>query len=346
MRTRVKLISRIIEVFFILLFFLSVVFYRLVTYGIDQGIGQLSIVWNARPVGDVMKDTNVSDSIKAKLQLMDEIKNFAVDSLGMKPTKNYTTFYDQQGKSILWVLTASEKYKLQPFHWTFPVVGKVSYKGFFNFEKGKREEKKMSMEGFDTDFHPTSAWSTLGWFRDPILSNFLNKSEGQIAELIIHEMTHATLYVKSSVDFNENLASAVGEEGAEVFLTYKYGDTSGVLNDYRHRNEDYNRYASHMLSGTKRLDSLYQSFKSSDKEEIKEKEKQKMIKEIIGSLDTISFHQKERYRKLFDDRLPNNSYFLGFTRYDAQKEKMKKELKEKFQKNIHQYLDDLKNKYK
>ena len=346
MQKGIKILIRLIEASFILLFLLSVIFYHLVTYGIDQGIGQLKIVWNARPVADVMSDASVSDSIKAKLLLMDEIKNFAVDSLGMKPTKNYTTFYDQQGKSILWVLTASEKYRLQPYHWTFPVVGKVSYKGFFNFEKGKREEKKMSMEGFDTDFHSTSAWSTLGWFRDPILSNFLNKSEGQIAELIIHEMTHATLYVKSNVDFNENLASAIGEEGAEEFLTYKYGDSSGALNDFRHRNEDYNRYASHMLSGTKRVDSLYQSFTSADNEETKQKQKQRMIKEIISSLDTVSFHQKERYRKLFDDRLPNNSYFLGFTRYDAQKEKMKKELKEKFQKNINRYLNDLKDKYK
>ena len=90
------------------------------------------------------------------------------------------------------------------------------------YEKGKKEEEKLADAGYDTDYNTTSAWSTLGWFRDPILSNILYRTEGQVADLIIHEMTHATLYAKSSVDFNENLASAIGEVGAELFLKYKY----------------------------------------------------------------------------------------------------------------------------
>ncbi len=345
MQKILRIFSRLIEAFFILIFFLSAVFHQLVTYGIDQGIGQLGIVWNARPVSEVMNDASVSDTIKTKLRFIEVVKKFAIDSLGLKASDNYTTFYDQHGKSSLWVLTASEKYRLQPFEWKFPVIGKVSYKGFFIYQNGKKEERELLMNGFDTDYHPTSAWSTLGWFRDPILSNFLNRSEGQIAELIMHEMTHATLYVKSRVDFNENLASAVGEEGAEEFLIFNYGDSSAALADYRNRNEDYNRFASHMLSGTRRLDSLYNTFKSTDNEETKKIMKQKMIRGIVISLDTVSFHQKKRYMKMFDDELPNNSYFLGFTRYDAQKEAMKKELKEKFQHNIKKYLYDLKNKY-
>jgi len=346
MRKAISIFFRLIEVFFIVLFLFSTVFYQLVTYGIDQGIGQLGIVWNARPVSEVMNDAAAGDTVKTKLLLIEEIKKFAIDSLGLKASNNYTTFYDQHGKSILWVLTAAEKYRLQSYEWKFPVIGRVSYKGFFIYEKGKKEEQKLLAKGFDTDFRPTSAWSTLGWFRDPILSNFLNRSEGQIAELIIHEMTHATLYVKSSVDFNENLASAVGEEGAEEFLKFKYGDSSEVLIDFRNRNEDYNRFASHMLSGTRQLDSLYHTFSSTDQEETKNSLKQMMIKSIVESLDTVSFHKKKRYTKLFDnDQLPNNAYFLGFTRYDAQKEEMKKELKEKFQHNIKKYLYDLKNKF-
>ena len=346
MKTGLKIFYRIIEIVFILLFLLSTVFHDLVTYGIDQGIGQAGIIWNAKPVSEVMNDPHVNDTIKQKLRLIEVIKKFAIDSLGMKSSENYTTFYDQHGKSILWVLTASQKYKLEPYYWKFPVVGKVSYKGFFINKNGKKQEQELVKKGFDTDYHSTSAWSTLGWFRDPILSNFLGRSDGQLAELIIHEMTHATLYVKSSVDFNENLASAVGEEGAEEFLKFKFGDSSTALSDYRNRNDDYNHFAAHMLLGTKRLDSLYLSFKSTDPEELKNSLKQTMIKEIVASLDTVSFHHKDRYRKLFDDsHLPNNAYFLGFTRYDAQKEEMKKELKKKFQNNIKKYLYDLKQKY-
>jgi predicted aminopeptidase len=341
----IRAIAFMIELFFIVAFLLSSVFHSLVSYGIDQGIGQLKIVWQARPVTEVLNDPGISDSVKVKLRLIEEIKKFAIDSLGLKASKNYSTLYDQHGKPALWVLTASEQYNLKPYEWKFPVVGKVSYKGFFIYENGKKEEEKLKRDSFDTDFQPTSAWSTLGWFRDPILSNFLFRNEGQIAELIIHEMTHATLYVKSSVDFNENLASAVGEEGAEKFLIAEHGDSSTELLEYRNRNEDYNRFASHMLSGAKQLDSLYQSFTQNETRGKKATLKQQLIGEIVSSLDTVSFHNKKRYAKIFSvNHLPNNAYFLGFTRYDAQKEEMKKELREKFHHDIKKYLYELKIK--
>ena len=128
MRTGLKIFYRIIEVVFILLFLLSAVFHDLVTYGIDQGIGQAGIVWNAKPVSEVLNDPGVNDTIKQKLRLIEVIKKFAIDSLGMKSSENYTTFYDQHGKSILWVLTASQKYKLEPYYWKFPVVAKQKCK--------------------------------------------------------------------------------------------------------------------------------------------------------------------------------------------------------------------------
>ena len=319
---------------------------RLVTYGIAQLQGQLHIVWNAKPIEEVMKDSTVPDSLKEKLVLVGEIKKFAVDSLGLKLSKNYTTVYNQKGKPVLWVLTAAEKYELKSFHWKFPLLGTVEYKGFFDYEKGKKEEKKLADEGYDTDYSTTSAWSTLGWFRDPILSNILYRTEGQVADLIIHEMTHATLYVKSSVDFNENLASAIGEVGAEQFLKYKYGDSSEASIKYRNSRDDYNYFASHLLRGVDKLDSLYKTFSSSASEQSKAEKKRETIKEIVSTLDTISFHNKARYLKLFSEALPNNAYFLAFRRYDSQKEEMKKELKEKFGRNISAYLNYLKEKYK
>ncbi len=341
-----RIFLRTIESLVILLFLFIVIFHKLVSYGIDQAIGQLNIVWSARPIEDVMKDASVNDTIKLKLRFVEEIKKYAIDSLGLKASENYTTLYDQHRKPALWVLTASEKYQMKSFEWWFPVVGNVGYKGFFVFDKGKDEQKELDEKGYDTDYNPTSAWSTLGWFRDPILSNFLYKTDGQIAELIIHEMTHATLYVKSSVDFNENLASVIGEAGAEQFLKYKYGDSSEVLKEYLNRNEDYNRFAQYMIAGTKKLDSVYHSFNSDDATSFKDEMKQKTIKEIVASLDTISFHNRKRYEKLFEDELPNNAYFLGFTRYDALKDKMKKEMKEEARGDIKMYIEQLKIKYK
>lgn len=346
MRNALKFFFRFFELFFILIFFLAVIFHKLVSYGIDQGTGQLAIVWNARPVDDVMKDASVSDSVKTKLNLIEEIKKFAIDSLGLKPSENYSTLYNQHGKPVLWVLTAAEKYKMKSFEWWFPVVGTVGYKGFFNFEKGKREEQKLIDGGYDTDYGPTSAWSTLGWFRDPILSNVLNRTDGQLAELFIHEMTHATLYVKSSVDFNENLASFIGEEGAIQFFKFKYGDSTTAMTDYLNGKEDYDLFSNQMLIGLQKLDSLYKTFTEHTIVTEKEMQKKKIIREIISSLDTVSFYKKERYKNYFSvEHLPNNAFFLSFQRYDSKKDEMKIEMKEKFSNDFKKYLNYLKHKY-
>jgi predicted aminopeptidase len=341
-----RFIKRFPEVLLMTIILLSSCNIRLVNYGIAQLNGQLHIVRNARPIEEVLEDPAVADSLKEKLLLVGEIKKFAVDSLGMKLSKNYTAVYDQKGKPVLWVLTAAEKYELKSYHWHFPFLGTVEYKGFFDYEKGKKEERKLSELGYDTEYSPTSAWSTLGWFRDPILSNILYRTEGQVADLIIHELTHSTLYVKSSVDFNENLASAIGEVGAEQFLRAHFGDSSEEVIRYRFYRDDYNSFASHMLRGNDKLDSLYKTFSASDDGNSRSEKKKETIKSIVATLDTISFHNKSRYLRIFSEALPNNAYFLAFKRYDSQKEEMKAELKEKFAGNIKSYLDYLKEKYK
>ena len=315
--------------------------FNLVAYGINQLKGQLSIVWNAKPLAEVMSDPDFPDSLKQKLRLIEEVKIFAIDSLGLKPSDNYSTLYDQHGKPLLMNLTAAEKFHLKPYTWNFPLLGTVSYKGFFNFKKGNREADELKAKNYDIEYSPVSAWSTLGWFRDPVFTGMLKRNEGQLAELIIHEMTHATIYLKSSVDFNENLASAVGETGAEKFLSSKYGKNSSQLETYKNEQEDYNLFAGHMLAGTKLLDSLYKLI--NDKPEFeKAKLKNEMIEGIVTSLDTISFHNVRYKTRFSKDDMPNNAYFLSFVRYDAQKDEMKRELQNKFNGKIKSYLDSLK----
>ena len=206
---------------------------------------------------EVLDDKAVPDSVKQKIQFIETVKRFAIDSIGLKPSENYTTFYDQDNKPLLWVLTVSEPFKLKAYEWKFPLLGSVSYKGFFDYDNAKEEELSMKSQGYDTDLGEVSAWSTLGWFHDPILSNMIYRSKGQIAELIIHELTHSTIYLKSNVNLNENLASVCGEQGAIRFLKSVYGEKSDELTDYLNRKEDYDRFSRQMLIGTHLLDSLY-----------------------------------------------------------------------------------------
>ncbi|MBK7650286.1 MAG: aminopeptidase [Flammeovirgaceae bacterium] len=196
--------------------------WQLVLYGARQGYGQLKIVMEAKPIAKLMDDPAFPDSLKMKLELIQEIRKYAIDSLGLKDTKNYTTVYDQHGEEIMWVVQACEPFQLAPKMWKFPIVGAMPYKGFFEKERAMNERNQLEQEGYDTSIRNPGGWSTLGWFTDPILSNMLKRNEGDLASLIIHEMVHATVFVKDDVNFNENLASFVGDTAAYYFFGFTF----------------------------------------------------------------------------------------------------------------------------
>lgn len=319
---------------------------KLVLYGINQLQGQLHIVQNAKPIEEVLKNKKLKENYKRKLLLIQEIKKFAVDSLGLKNSDNYSTFYDQQSKPVLWVLTGCEPFSLKAYEWHFPFLGNVSYKGFFKKEKGEKELKNLLKEGFDTDLSTTSGWSTLGWFKDPVLSNFLKRPDGVLAETIIHELTHATIYLKSSVDYNENLATFVGENGTELFLQNKFGRESKELIEYAHYKADEEIYSNHLLNGAKRLDSLYQTFINN---EVPFNEmlfrKYKLISYIMLESNKLPLHRKDIYRFNFGkEPLPNNTFFMAYLRYRKNQNDFSQELKVKFNNNLPGFISDLKAK--
>lgn len=330
---------------FLLLLFLIVLWqYRLVEYGISQAQGQLNVVWNARPLEMYLTDPAFPDSLKQKLQLIQEIRRFAVDSLGINPSDNYTTVYNQHGKPILWVVTASPPYKLEAEEWKFPLIGSFSYKGFFEYDRAQREEAALKAQGLDTGIDEVSGWSTLGWFKDPILTNWLSRSEGQLANLIIHELTHGTLYVKNNVAYNENLASFVGDLGAKMFLAQKYGEDSDEYRRYEEGKIFREKYSQHILRGSRQLDSLYQTFGPNATQAQKDTLKYNLIGQIIHSADTLTVNGKPRNWK-WDEPLPNNTYFLGYIRYRAKQNQFEEEFKTRFNSDFKKYLTYLKETY-
>ncbi len=318
--------------------------HELVRYGWMQFKGQAGIVLKARDIKVAIKDPLLGDQIKERLLFIEKIRSFAIDSLGLEGKKNYTSFYDQKGKPLLWVLTASEPYRLKAWEWNFPVVGQVSYKGFFDKERGLEEEMTLRSLGYDTEYGEVSAWSTLGWFKDPVLSGMLKRSDGLLAELLIHELTHSTIYIKSDVDFNENLASAIGETGAIKFLETGFGPHSTQLMEYLEQKEDADRYSRYMLASSKRLDSLYDAIGVMD-DSLKLELKNELIDEIVNNIDSIQFNSPERYKGIFKAGRPGNAYFLNFIRYDSQKDEMRKELKDRFGDNISLYINHIREKY-
>ncbi len=337
-----KFAATFFKYLFLLLFIVCVWQYKLVLYGLSQLKGQLTLIYNTRPISEVLKDPGLNAEARGKLLLTEEIRNFAMDSLGLSFSKNYTTYYDQNDKPIMWVVTGALPYELKAKEWWFPLLGNVSYKGFFTEEKAIREEQQVKSEGYETDIYSPSAWSTLGFFTDPIFSNMLKRSPGRLAELIIHELTHATIYLKSSVDFNENLATFIGEKGAEQFLLSKYGERSEELKKYRGFLADDILYSEYMMLNSKRLDSLYKTFTPGMMVKEKATLKYRMIASIMLGIRQLPLSYPERY--IFDfkkSRLPNNTEFMAFLRYRKNQNVFNDVFEKKYKSDLKYFIEDI-----
>ncbi len=329
------------------LFLVGLFYRREISYGWMQASGQIKILMDVRDVEEVMNDPSFPDSLKRQIILIQEIKKFGVDSLGLNPSQNYTTFYDQKGKPILWVITASDRYKLKALEWKFPIIGSFAYKGFFDSTKAAKQEAALIQQGYDTDINEVSAWSTLGYLKDPILSSMLNRSPGSLANLILHELTHGTLFVKDNLEMNENLASFVGDVGATRFLTQKFGKDSEELKKYEFSKKYSNAYAQHVLRGAQKLDSLYATFKNQAVDPAKDSLKKSLIMQIDSTADTLLSRKVTVPNKLTPDetKLPNNAYFIGYQTYKSKQNAYRKEFEEKFNGDFVAYMNYLKAKY-
>lgn len=339
-----RILKRLFLSVLLILAVLVIANWQLVSYGISQATGQLHIVWNSRPVSSFLEDPAFPDSLKQKLQLIEEVRAFAIDSLGLKDTENYKTLYDQKGEEIMWVVTASEPFHLRPKYWRFPVLGAVPYKGFFDRSAALELAERMVDEGWDVNVRNPGGWSTLGWFTDPILSKMLEKQEGDLASLIIHEMVHATIFVKDSVDFNENLASFIGDRGAEEFLVSRFGKKAEPYVTFVNDDHDYALFVNHILRGTRFLDSLYTAIEG-EATDRKLRFKEAMIRRIVNTMDTLSLNSGKRPTRRFKSQLPNNAYFMSFIHYQSGQDELKEEWQKSFGGNLRRYIAFLRRRY-
>ena len=335
--------KRVIRLLILLVLVVCFIFLDLIIYGARQLYGQLSIIYSARPNEEYLADPAVSDAWKENIRLIDVVRDYAVDSLRLSDTDNYTEIYDQEGQPVLWVVTACEPYQFQPYEWSFPVLGSVPYKGFFKYKYAEKEAQKLKDKGLDVSIRTVNGWSTLGWFKDPILSNMLDRNTGDVADLIIHELVHATIFVKDSVEFNENLASYIAEQGALKFLEEAYGRSSAEYEGYVRENEDQIKFVDHMLRGYRQLDSLYldEAFAGSA---VKHEMKSTMIDEIMQSLDTLNLHDGDYLSNLVG-YTPNNAYFMSFRRYRSQRPVLDSIYHQQFGGNLVSFVNYLKDKH-
>jgi predicted aminopeptidase len=189
--------------------------------------GQAEILSKARPIQRVMQDEKVPDEVKEKLAVAEEARRFAGEQLELPTHRQFDRYTHLGRRYVSWVVYAAPEFSVEGKEWWYPVVGSLEYRGFFNEKTARKEAAHWKALGYDVYVGGVEAYSTLGWFRDPILNTFFRRTDSELAELIFHELTHVKVFVPGDTDFNEAFATASAEAGVTRWLRFK-GDRDAL----------------------------------------------------------------------------------------------------------------------
>lgn len=186
---------------------------------------EAGILRRRRPIVEVLKDPAVDARTKAMLGLVLEVRRFAAESLGLNAGQSFLTYSTVTSDTLVLVLTGARRDRLVRVTWWYPVIGRVPYQGYFDRGDAEAARGELLQLGLDAELRPAAAFSTLGWFDDPLLSATLAQDSAGVAETVIHEITHSTYFVPNAVPFNESFANFAGHRGAQAFFLAR-GDSA------------------------------------------------------------------------------------------------------------------------
>jgi len=186
-------------------------------YVLRAAYEEARILWRRRPIVEVLSG-DVDAGTRKKLELTLQVRGFARNVLGLDVGGSYASLSYIDADQVVHVVTAAPRDRIEPYTWWFPIVGRVPYRGYFAAADASALAAQLERQGYDTMVQPSVAFSTLGWFDDPLLSNLLRYPPVALAEIIIHELLHNTIYVPGHAAFNESFATFVGNRGARAFF--------------------------------------------------------------------------------------------------------------------------------
>lgn len=222
--------------------------------------GQVSLLAKRQPIDRLLSRQDLAPDLRHRLETVQRIRRFAADELGLPAQRQYDSYVELGRDYPVWSVMATPSLSLVPRTWCYWLVGCLSYRGFFHEEVGRRYADELEREGYEVYFGGVSAYSTLGWFRDPVLSSFVRQPEPELAELVFHELTHQALFVAGDTVFNESLAVTVAEEGLRRYAE-RYALDLGPLATARQRQRE---FVALVLEHRRRLAALFGSAAGAD----------------------------------------------------------------------------------
>lgn len=226
-------------------------------YVVRAGFEQATILSRRTPIHRVIEDPATAPETRRKLDLVLQARDFADRSLALNAGESYTTYSWVDSDTLLLVVSGSRKDRFEAYTWWFPIVGRVPYKGFFRFADAHAEAARLEAAGFDAYVRPAGAFSTLGWFNDPLLNTLLRYDDVTLVSTVIHELLHNTLFIPGQVAFNESFANFVGDRGAIEFFCLREGEDAPRCTQARHGWHDNLIYAAFLSRLVADLEAIY-----------------------------------------------------------------------------------------
>ncbi len=228
---------------------LSIKYYGQAVYG------QCKILTNRKSINKIIADKDTPKRLKERLSLVLDIRDYAIDELKLPGSKNYLTYVDLKQPYAIWNVFATPEFSLTPKKWCYPVVGCCAYRGYFSEQNALDYADTLEKQGYDVFVGGVTAYSTLGWFNDPVLNTFINFRDTKLAALIFHELAHNILYVSDHTAFNESFATAVEQEGIRRWMTAH--NNPSAINDYMIDSQRHLQFIKLIMKYRKKLESLY-----------------------------------------------------------------------------------------
>jgi len=276
--------------------------------------GQWKLMHARQDIQSLLNNPATSSELVAHLRAADEIRAFAQSTLDLPSNGNYSRYVEVDGDALVWNVIATEEFSLQPQMWCFPVAGCVPYRGFFKQQKAEDSAARLRGKDMDVVVSPAAAYSSLGWFQDPLLSTMFSASDIRLGAYLFHELAHQRLYVKGDGHFNEGYASFVEETGVKAWL-----ESSQRLDELLQWQQLQN--ASKDFSGLigEVRNKLAELYHSDETEVIKRELKVEIFRTLSYSYEQLSterWHGKRYYDVWFKDPI-NNARLALYNTYEG-----------------------------
>lgn len=217
--------------------------------------GQAHLLHQREPIVELIEDESLDEGTRERLRLVTEIRRFAVDQIGLPDNKSYTTYVDLGRDYVVYNVVAAPEFSIDPLTWCFPVAGCVAYRGYFDRARAESFEARLRSRGNDTFIGGSPAYSTLGYFADPVLNTMLSRDESEIAGTLFHELAHQRVYIKNDTELSESFATAVEQYAVERWLESRREIER--LASYRMRLGRQAEFAALIARYRERLDALF-----------------------------------------------------------------------------------------